>query len=35
MVTKFLVGKPEEKKSLGILTHRWNDNIKVYYQGTV
>jgi hypothetical protein len=26
-VYKFLVGKPEEKRPLGIPRHRWEDNI--------
>jgi hypothetical protein len=26
---RVFVGKPERKKSLGRLTHRWEDNIKM------
>jgi hypothetical protein len=29
-VYKILVGKPEGKRSLGRLKHRWEDNIKIH-----
>jgi len=31
-VHRMLVGKPEGKRPLGILRHRWEDNIKVDLQ---
>jgi hypothetical protein len=30
--TRFLVGKPEAKRTLGRLSHRWDDNIKIDLQ---
>jgi hypothetical protein len=30
---RILVGKPEEKILLGILKHRWEDNIKIDFKG--
>jgi len=29
---RVLVGKPEEKRSLGKSRHRWEDNIKMHLQ---
>jgi len=31
-VYRVLVGKPEGKRPLGRLRHRWEDNIKMYLQ---
>jgi hypothetical protein len=31
-VYRYLVGKPEEKRSLGRPERRWEDNIKMYQQ---
>jgi hypothetical protein len=31
-VYRVLVGKPDRKRPLGRLRHRWEDNIKVYLQ---
>jgi len=31
-VCRVLVGKPEGKRPLGRPKHRWEDNIKLYYQ---
>jgi len=31
-VYRVLVGKPEEKRSLGRVRHRWEGNIKMYLQ---
>jgi hypothetical protein len=33
-VVRLVVGKPEEKRPLGTLTHRWGDNIRVDLTGT-
>jgi len=30
--TGFLVEKPEAKRTLRRLSHRWDDNIKIYLQ---
>jgi hypothetical protein len=35
VVHRVLVGKPEGKRPLGRLRHRWEDNIKMYLQEVV
>jgi len=32
---RILVGKPEGKRPYGRLRHRWEDDVRIYLQGTV